>query len=189
MALPGYNARKAAQVIAYLASKTSNGRLNVVKAVKLVYLADRESMARHGFPILDEDRVSMPLGPVNSTTYSLINGEEEDGDWSKFLRDRANHELSVKPAAKDCNWDELSDADIAVLDKIWKKFGRMSQWELVKWTHDPNNIPEWEDPNGSSSIIPLSRIFKVMRIDNAAEQAALVDAHRRLKWKFDKLRE
>ena len=74
----GFNARKAAQVVAYLANKAPNGRLNILKAIKLVYLADRESLRQSGFPILDDDRFSMPHGPVNSTTLRLANGELED---------------------------------------------------------------------------------------------------------------
>jgi uncharacterized phage-associated protein len=185
MALAGYNARKAAQVVAYLAAKTRTKRLNVVKAVKLVYLADRESIVRYGFPILDDERVSMPHGPVNSTTYSFINGEIEDEGWSEFLVDQENHEISVKDFTEECDWDELSDADIACLDAVWKEFGAWDQWALVKWTHDPRNIPEWEDPNGSSFSIPLSRIYSALNIHNGAEQAAIADAHRRLRRKLD----
>ncbi len=46
----GFNARKAAQVVAYLANKTPQKRLNIVKAMKLVYLADRDSFQHYGFP-------------------------------------------------------------------------------------------------------------------------------------------
>ena len=96
----GFNARKAAQVVAYLANKAPNGRLNILKAIKLVYLADRESLRQSGFPILDDDRFSMPHGPVNSTTLRLANGELEDASWSEIIADRSNHELSVTDAGK-----------------------------------------------------------------------------------------
>ena len=65
-----YDPRKAAQTIAYFSIKNGGKPLHVVRAVKLVYLADRESTARSGFPIQDETRVSMRHGPVNSSTYS-----------------------------------------------------------------------------------------------------------------------
>ena len=92
-----YNAKKAAQTIAYLALKNAGNPLEVLKALKLVYLADRESIARYGFPIQDETRVSMPLGPVNSKTYSYIQGEQEQdvADWSAYLQDRENHMLAL----------------------------------------------------------------------------------------------
>ncbi len=52
-----YNPVKAAQVIAYLAYKEPGKTLDVLKAIKLVYLADRESITQFGAPILDESRV------------------------------------------------------------------------------------------------------------------------------------
>lgn len=93
-----YNPVKAAQVIAYLALKTPGKSLDILKSVKLVYLADRESIARYGAPILNERRESMPHGPVNSQTYSHMNGEHDlDAcGWSTFLEDRANHQIAAK---------------------------------------------------------------------------------------------
>jgi uncharacterized phage-associated protein len=187
----GYNARKAAQVIAYFASKSPNHRLHVVKAAKLVYLADRESIARTGFPILDEGRVSMRHGPVNSTTYSHINGEYDldDCGWSEFLRDRSNHQVSVKrKAAAESDWDELSDAEIECLDGVWERFGTMDEWSLARWTHKRTNVPEWEDPGNSSYPIPLERIMSVLGLENADEQAEIAEAHRKIDGLFASLR-
>jgi uncharacterized phage-associated protein len=167
-----YNARKAAQVIAYFALKESSKRIDVLKAVKLVYIADREMIKLHGFPIMDEPRVSMPHGPVNSKTYSHIQGEYDldSCGWAEFLRDRANHQVSVKHEAP-LDWDELSDAEIAVLDRVWDKFGAMNKWQLRDWTHDPENVPEWEDPDGSSLPIPLERIMLAVGVKNHTKQA------------------
>ena len=185
-----FNARKAAQVIAYFASKSPNKRLHVVKAIKLVYLADRESIARYGFPILDEDRVSMPHGPVNSTTYSHVNGEYdlEASGWSAFLRDRANHEVSIKPSVSVTDCDELSDADIECLEAVWLKFGGMNQWELRDWTHRRANVPEWENPHGSSKTIPLVRIMSALGVENADEQAEIADEQTHIDEIFRSLR-
>lgn len=178
----GFNARKAAQVIAYLASKSHEKRLHVVKAIKLVYLADRESIAKFGFPILDEDRVSMPHGPVNSTTYSHACGEYDlaASGWSDFLRDRSNHQISVKHGLTTEDFDELSDADLACLDRVWRRFGSMGPWELRDWTHKRTNIPEWEDPHGSSRSIPLVRIMSILGIESPDEQAEIAEEQRRI---------
>lgn len=177
-----YNPVKAAQVIAYLARKVPGKSLHVLKVMKLLYLADRERIARFGAPILDERRVSMPHGPVNSQTYSHINGEHDlDAcGWSTFLEDRANHQIAVKEAISDDDLDELSEADTQCLDIVWEKFGQMDQWELRDWTHDKKNIPEWEDPNGSSVSIPLERIMTMIGIEEAAAQAALIEDHNKI---------
>ncbi|MEJ0096259.1 MAG: Panacea domain-containing protein [Methylocella sp.] len=122
----------------------------------------------------------MPLGPVNSTTYRFINGEMEDQNWSEFLRDRSNHELSVTQAGSQSDWDELSDADIECLDRTWSRFGHMQPFELVNWTHDPANIPEWENPEGSSYLIPIRRILKMLMVANAEEHSKVVEDHRKI---------
>lgn len=181
--MTAYDPRKAAQTIAYLAVKNGRRPLNILKAVKLVYLADRESVRRSGFPIQDEPHYSMPHGPVNSSTYNHIKGEvppEAAEGWSEFLKDRTNHRVGLVNRDIDPeDLDELSEADIAVLDAVWEEFGHMTQWQLVDWTHDPHNVPEWEDPHGSSSFIPLRRMMDALGIENAADREAEVREHRR----------
>jgi len=185
-----YNARKAAQVIAYLAMKGKAACLPVLKAVKLVYLADRESLARFGFPILEEQHVSMPQGPVNSSSYSHINGEEDlDAcGWSDFLQARADNEIAAAPGVSVDDLDELSEADIECLDKVWDRFGGMTKWQIRDWTHDRGNVPEWEDPNGSSRPIPLERILSYLQVPNADAQAEVISEYRRLDRVFEALR-
>ncbi|PKP68988.1 MAG: hypothetical protein CVT82_13270 [Alphaproteobacteria bacterium HGW-Alphaproteobacteria-4] len=172
-----YDPRKAAQTIAYFAMKNGRKPLNIVKAVKLVYLADRESVLKTGFPIQDEPRVSMKHGPVNSMTYSFINGEYDpiQCGWSDFLSDRSNHRISLARADLSVDdLDELSEADIQSLDEVWEKFGHLNQWDLVNWTHQTKNVPEWENPGDSSYEIPVERMMRALSVQDAAEQAELV---------------
>lgn len=167
-----YNARKAAQTVAFFAMQ-EGGSISVLKAVKLVYLGDRESIARTGFPILNEIRVSMPHGPVNSVTYDFMSGVYSDEGWSEFITDKKNYCIglaSAKLSADDL--DELSDAEIEALSATWARFGAMNRWEIRDWTHQPGNLPEWEDPNGSSSPIPLERIMP--HVGMPTEQAVIV---------------
>ncbi|MET3615449.1 putative phage-associated protein [Rhizobium aquaticum] len=173
-----YEPRKAAQLIAYLILKSGRDRLNVLKAIKLVYLVDRESIKRFGFPVLDEKRVSMPHGPVNSMTYSYIAGDY-DADavgWSDFLRDRENHDVALASTSLNADdLDELSEADIECADAVWERFGGMDKYALRDWTHNPRNVPEWEDPQGGSNPIPLQRILNAVGVADAerfAEEAA-----------------
>lgn len=174
-----YNPRKAAQVIAYFVLKNSKRPLAVLKAMKLVYLSDRESLLKWGFPILDELRVSMPHGPVNSSTYEYINGTQDPAPvgWSDFLTARANHEVGIAHrnlSATDL--DELSTADLECLDTVWAKFGQMDRWQIRDWTHEKKNIPEWEDPHGSSTPIPLERILMALGKTDAVAQAEVVES-------------
>jgi uncharacterized phage-associated protein len=176
-----FNPRKAAQVVAYLALK-AGGRIDVLKVVKLVYLADRDSLKTWGAPILDEQHVSMPHGPVNSSTYSHLNGEHDltSCGWSDYLEDQANHIVGVVEGVKADSLDELSEADIQSLEAVWSQFQHMTKWQIRDWTHDRNNVPEWEDPKGSSRPIPLERIMTMVGIENADAQADLIRDHRKI---------
>lgn len=166
-----YNSAKAAQIIAYLALKNDARSINMLKAIKLVYISDREALKRFAVPMLDEPRVSMEHGPVNSWTYNFAKGEVEDKRWSAILDDRADHEIGVKPEVTADDLDELSDAEFETLDDVWGRLGHMDQWQLVKWTHKSENIPEWEDPGFSSNPIPLERLLRAVGIQNASEHA------------------
>lgn len=186
-----YQPKKAAQLIAALILKGPGNAINILKAVKLVYLADRESIRRFGFPILDEDRYSMPHGPVNSVTYRHINGEVDlhACGWSEVLEDRANHKIALaNHNLSEEDLDELSDADLACVESVWAEFGHMSQWDLVDWTHNPDNVPEWEDPSGGSIKIPYRRILQALGVENADEIEAVMSAQRDIDAAFDAAR-
>ena len=173
----GYNVRKAAQVAAFFAEK-EGGDISVLKLVKLIYLADRESLDKYDYPLLFDQFVSMPHGPVNSITYNYISGCYESKEWNDFIVDKADHvvALNKKISAKDL--DELSDAEINVLEEVWKKFGAMDKYKIRDYTHD--SCFEWEDPNGSSEPIPYERVFKNLRKDNVAMLSQAIEEERQL---------
>lgn len=166
--------RKAAQTIGFFALQTEASSVSVRKAVKLVYLADRESVRRRGHPIQDEARVSMPHGPVNSATYEYLKGayDPERSGWSAYLADKADHEVGL--ARNDItldDLDELSQSEIQILSDVWERFGGMDRWALRDWTHDAANVPEWKDPNGSSHRITLREIMDAVGMDHAKERS------------------
>jgi uncharacterized phage-associated protein len=174
-----YNPRKASQIVAFFALKTAQKRINVLKAVKLVYLADRASIAQFGYPMLEERRVSMRHGPVNSYTYDHIKGEvwpENDGGWSEFVADRANHDVGLaSEGIVFDDLDELSDSEVATLQAVWDEFGGMTQWQLVEYVHDKANVPEWEDPKETgqnSKTIEFEHMLAAVGVPCHKEHAA-----------------
>jgi len=103
--------------------------------------------------------VSMRLGPVSSRAYDCVNIGGEG--WDDFISDRANHDVGLaRDMASADDFDELSESDFEILERIWANYGHMSQWQLVDYVH--KDCPEWEDPDGSSLPIPYSRIFKFL---------------------------
>lgn len=176
-----YNPRKAAQVIAYYTLKTGKRSIDLIKAMKLVYLGDRESIAQWGEPILNEPRFALPNGPVNDLTYAHAKGEREDLEgWSAFLEDRNGNTLSLKPGITIDDLDELSEADTDALDAVWSRVGTMRPMALCGWTHKHENVPEWEDPEGSSRPISLERIMREVGLSNSKQAAEYVQQRRSL---------
>lgn len=165
-----YDPRKAAQTVAFFALK-EGGAINVLKVVKLVYLADRESLRQRGHPIQYENRFSLPHGPVNSATLDYLNGSyRDDGGWSDFLRDRANNDVGLATQNMTLGaLDELSKREIGILEQVWSQFGQMNGYDLADWTHD--NIPEWQNPNGSSLPIPLDRMMAAVGLEQSVQRA------------------
>lgn len=166
-----FNERRATEAAARLL-KLRGGRMSYMKLIKLLYLADREGLLRWGRPITTDRYVSMDKGPVTSRIYSLINEEPPPGEESFWRRHisapEANYEvrLLVEPEP----W-ELSPAEDALLEEIFKKYGGLDRWSLVKLTHD---LPEWQDPNGSSVPIEYGDILRAG--EKSEEEIAEIEA-------------
>ena len=176
-----FNERKVAQMAAFLLGKGGN-RMPHLKLMKLLYLADREAMERFGAPISGDRIVAMQHGPVLSMTLNLMDGDVESSPsgWDGLISDKENHELSLKRAITCDDMDELSQADIDVLEAVWKRFGHMDKWAIRDYTHD--HCPEWTDPNGSSIPIPYEKVFRALGKpeDVALELSARIEAERSL---------
>ncbi len=147
------------------------GRISVLKVMKLLYLADREFLNRDDALILDDNYVSMDHGPVSSRTFNYINGGYPDlRSWNEFVRDREDNEISASSdQLTEDSLDELSRAELRVLEHIWEQHGNKTPWQLRNWTH--RNCPEWIDPEGSSRPITYQSIFEALGKENAQQLA------------------
>ena len=168
---------------AFFMDKENPRQIPILKLVKLLYLADRESIDRYGEPISYDKIVSLDHGPVLSRTLDLINcfvGDKDGAQWDAWISPRKANCVSLKKSATRNHLDQLSDADIEVLAFVWNQFGQMSRWEIRDFTHD--QLGEWRDPRGSS--LPISE-FRVLRAlgrneQEAKEAARLIDEQRGL---------
>ncbi|EIV5803168.1 TPA: SocA family protein [Klebsiella aerogenes] len=152
---------RVAQIAAYLLSK-EGGRMAYLKLMKLMYLSDRESMNRYGEPLTGDLMVAMPHGPVLSKSLDLMKGavRGEDG-WNNWITDADHYDLqSQKHEALREDFDELSDADLNVLDTVYHAFGHMNKWQIRDYTHD--HCTEWSDPNGGAFTINPDNVFRAL---------------------------
>lgn len=167
-----FDERKVTQAAAYFLHRRG-GEMSHLKLMKLLYLADRESMRRYGEPISQDRMVSMPHGPVLSQTYDLMSGcaqSSEDG-WESWIADIQDHQVKLRREVKPDELGYLSDADIEILEQVWQQFGGMKRWEIRDYTHD--HCPEWEDPHGSSKPLKPEAVFRALgRTPEEAKQLA-----------------
>src|SRR5687768_11865188 len=90
-----YREDKTTQAAARLL-RHGGGKLNHMKLIKLLYLADRKALVQWGRPITFDWYVSMPHGPVLSFTLNKINESAEPNRpsyWHQFISERSNHEV------------------------------------------------------------------------------------------------
>lgn len=177
--IPMYNERKAAQIAAFMLAK-EGGRMPHLKLMKLLYLAEREALNLFGMPMIGDRIVAMPHGPVLSMTLNLMDGDVEsvEGGWESWISDKENHELSVIGEVTPGSLDELSAADIDVLESTWLRFGHMTKWQIRDYTH--KHCTEWADPHGSSVPISYEEVFEALgrTCGQAMEMAAHIESER-----------
>lgn len=173
----GYKERKAAQVAAFFALK-SGGTVNVLKLAKLLYLAERESMNRFDEPLFYDRLVSMEHGPVTSITLNHINGLIDNTYWSEFMTHKLGYNVGTVEGVEFAKLDDLSRADLKLLEDLWNTFGNYDRYQLRDWTH--KNCPEWEDPRGSSSAISHEIVFKFLKKSEAHSLSNDVEAYRHI---------
>lgn len=168
-----FQERKAAQAAAFFIFK-AGGSLEVLKLMKLMYLAERDSLERFGESITGDAFVSMPHGPVLSITLDHINHfvPSQYGGWSSWISDKADNRVGLQDSSmlRDENdLQALSEADLQSLQVIWQQYGHYSAWDLREMTHN-GLCPEWSDPHGSSRPIPMLKLLKIL---GYSEEASL----------------
>lgn len=150
-----FDERKATDAAAYLL-KLHGGAMSHLRLIKLLYVAERESLARYGRPIMGDRYVAMKHGPVPSGIYDLIE-ERRTGCWWHELIDRQGYDVRLKA---DSDHGSLSEADLEILEEVAKLYRTFNQFHLRDMTHE--EFEEWEDPGDTSKDIPTERILRVL---------------------------
>jgi uncharacterized phage-associated protein len=147
--LPRFREDKATQAAAVLLT-WAGGRMNYMKLVKLLYLADRTALLRWGRPISFARAFSMRHGPVLSEVLDLISEGPPPGQpspWTRTISIPSNYEVRL---VAECPPDDLSDAEEDVLEEVFREYGHHEPWALVDLLHEI--LPEWTPTN---SAIPI----------------------------------
>lgn len=173
-----FNEAKTAQMAAYLLAK-SGGSMGYIKLMKLLYLADRQSMQVTGDSMTHDRFFSMKNGPVLSRTLELLQGKGGSGEWSGLIAKSFWDAKLVRQVGED-DVDELSPLNMQILDQVYAEFGKMGKWKLCDWTHA--NCAEWSNPGRSNNPISPAEIFKALgwSEDDAKRMGRQYDERREL---------
>lgn len=155
-----FDAKKAAHMSAYLLFQ-ADGKMNYMKLVKLLYLAERESLRRYGWFMSNDVLFSLPHGLILSDTLNLINRDIDNSEtWNQLISEKKpDYTVSLERDIQLKDLGELSVADVEILDDIWEKFGTKDEFWLSEYMHNPKNCPEWEDPGKSSKRVSLNTVL------------------------------
>ncbi len=167
----GFNYKKAVQALNFLANK-NGGTLNKMKAIKLIWLADRLHLRKFGRTITGDEYFALPNGPVPSGTRDVL-------ESSDFLDDTASDYASEYISAVDRynfktlsspNLKVFSDTDIESLESIFTTFGQLDHFALSDLSH---LFPEWKKHESAlnkrlSSRFPINQADFFTNINEAS---------------------
>src|ERR1035437_4053377 len=136
-----FNHKKATQALNFFATQ-EGGEINKMKAIKLIYLADRYHLRKYGRLITNDTYFAMNYGPVPSGTKDIAEksqflGRQEKHYSPLYLSPKGRYKIeSVSPVDQNI----FSDSDLEALEYVWLKFGSIDQFQLARLTH---LYPEW----------------------------------------------
>lgn len=135
------NYEKCTQALNFFAHK-AGGRINKMKALKLVFFADRYHVRKYGRLLTNDSYMAMEHGPVPSKTKDIAESNDylEDSikNYSEYFVDPINN-LALR-SKSEVDEDVFSESDLEALNFAWNTFGHFDQYELRDITH---NYPEW----------------------------------------------
>lgn len=154
-----YKEEKSSQIAAFFTSR-EGGHISHLKLLKLMYIADRKSLEKLGFPMTYDKMKSLPHGPILDMTLNYIGSSATPmpESWRGMLSKNCANSISVCSNSV-INDSMLSEVDSDILNEVYDEFGHFEKYQLRDLTHDPKAFPEWKDPNGSSSPIHYESVF------------------------------
>lgn len=171
-----FNVKKAAQATALLMKQSGKDSNNYLKLIKLLYIAERESLQETGRSITGDRTVAMPHGPALSHICDLIRGEDTRPEWAKYFKTKVRPVFALEQVA-DPGDEMLCKYEIDKLTEVAQRHRDDDRWVMKKITHA---LPEYKknNPGEHSKDIPVSDILAAagkQERTNAVVRAANAD--------------
>lgn len=137
-----FDYKKATQALNYFAFRERLKRISKIKAMKLVWAADRYHLRKYARPVIGDIYWAMEFGPVPSSVKEIADQNDfmspEEGSYSKKFIERLDHKTIA--SVREPEMDVFSKSDIEALDFAYEKFGCMKPFDLKELSH---YYPEW----------------------------------------------
>lgn len=149
---------KTLQAVAYLLRREPSRQMNYMRLIKVLYMADRESIMASREPITGDSVVAMKRGPVLSHLLDLVKGHDiRSPQWTTCVQ----REGYVVRLVSDPGNGALSEHDMVVLDKVAEQFQDHDEWDMVEHTHRLAEVKK-RNPGNSMEAIPLADILEAV---------------------------
>lgn len=132
-------------VVLYILKAFPEG-VDYIHLFKVMYFAQQNQLKEYGLPIVYDTFVARKHGPVPTLTYKVLRGVEGKTEISSELKDFAasldielskeGHQLILASKNAVCDMDELSVADVKMLDKWIAKCKDVDSFDLSDKSHE-----------------------------------------------------
>ncbi len=155
-----FNFEKAVQAAAFMLSLQPDRKTNFMRFLKLLYIADRESIRDTGFPITTDKLVAMRRGMTLSHLYNCIKKEHPRCDVFNQFIERENLEVRL---THDAGFEMLSPFEMNTLRRVSVEHANHDQWALEAITH---GFEEWQkhNPGNSSRFVETEDVMDALKM-------------------------
>ena len=138
-----------------------------LRLLKLLYIADRESLQETARTVTGDHAAALDHGPVLSRTYGCIKGTDAEAPlWERYFR---NSDLDVR-LVKDPGNDLLSRFEIEKLQAAAARFRDQNDWEVAEFTHAFREWIAHKPEAGSSRPIPVRSILEAVGLGEEVDE-------------------
>jgi uncharacterized phage-associated protein len=134
---------KTVQAAAYLLDREPKQTTEYLRLLKLLYIADRESLKETHRPITGDDVWALKLGPVLDRTYNLLKPSATDRRWKDYISTSGYFVQLIADPGKG----QLAAYERKKLADVSERYREHTWQQMSEVTHD---FPEWTNPGNSA---------------------------------------
>ena len=162
-----FHVMKTIQAACVILQKHSDS-MSYLRLIKLLYIADRESVRETGHPITGGRQVVMDHGPVHSRVFDMIRGcDIAAPDWQRFIT-KVDYRVRLEASP---GVGKLTSYEAGKLAEICDRYANADDWAIVEETHTFEEVARNTPEKGSVKDIPMEDLLRA--VGRAADTDAI----------------